>query len=861
MNLKWLNYSSSIVVFIILLMAFGQSSSTAAPPHNRFGAPDLTERSLTKPTGWWWLTGVSAETLKDRIKKGYRIIDLEIEATSPHKFSATFVKNSGKHKKVWWWYYGKTSQQIKALVSEKKARIIDLEIYRINGQKRYAVVMVSNAGSKRKSWWYYSDQTIQSLLDKAKRNGARLVDLDTYTLDKKRRFSGVMIKNTGLDKKAWWYYHNVSADFIRNKLTQHGARLTDIEKHGANTFTVLMEKREGKGWWWWHGGTKDKILALKNTTGGRIFDIEKYRDRHGKTKFAALLLDNGGPSDIPVNGTGDAHLTPMVEALRDYMHYRCVGAATLGVSVKGTPVGVWGLGRMSGRAANDWDTACGDDMSLPVGEPVKADTPMRIGSVTKPVTFAMTRWAIKKVANDLKGLTMTDAQVEGLKLFDPEHYPPLIPGTSTPYPAPLIPRNLHAIYSGKAPVPVHVTDDGCGDLESDFADAQWQDVTLGHFFSHRSGLSRSAPSYVTAVSHLHKVRGLDSRADFAKQENLLRREYGNSVINSAKSQLGLPTEGGYFIRKPNLAEYLQVVAGRCLRHGLGHYQYSNTSPAFPVLILQQLMASHRYGATIAQPETHTNSALDVFFSSEVGIATDGTDGIFVTQWVQNVPGHNNPEPEKRHWNGTTYYGSSWDPKRPHCIWREADKRCDFSDWDKASPGKINWDWKKAKVSFPYKSTGTHPGTGSLAVEAKDFLKFMAKYWVNGTGNNPTIGEERALSHSPWTTYQSHNGALTGTLAWAMQLGGRNNPTSWKIPPRDASGRIVDDFANLTSYEGSLPDGVDIFVAINQRNGDKKCIEDDSYSCNDAYGLLDNFILYGASRVDWNLVTPPVIGRH
>ncbi len=411
MRFTWLKKLSWGIALIVLLVAFGQSSSMAAAPAARGGMPDLTERSLTTPTGWWWLTGVSADKLKNRIRKGYRIVDLEIEATSPYKFSATFVKNSGEHKKGWWWYYGKTSQQIKDLIGEKKARIIDLEIYRVNGQKRYAVVMVSNAGSKKKSWWYYSDHTKQSLLDKARRNEARLVDLDTYIVDGQRRYSGVMIKNTGIDKKAWWYYHNVSTDFIKGKLTQHNARLTDIEKHGAHTFTVLMEKREGKGWWWWHGGSMDNINILKNKTGGRIFDIEKYQDSNGKTRFAALLLDNGGPSDIPITGTGDSHLDPILQALSDYMHYRCVGAATLGVSMEGKSVGVWGLGRMTGRAANDWDPACGDDMSTPLAEPVKADTPMRIGSITKPVTFAMTRWAVKKVAKDLAGITMTDARV------------------------------------------------------------------------------------------------------------------------------------------------------------------------------------------------------------------------------------------------------------------------------------------------------------------------------------------------------------------------------------------------------------------------------------------------------------------
>ena len=74
---------------------------------------------------------------------------------------------------------------------------------------------------------------------------------------------------------------------------------------------------------------------------------------------------------------------------------RCVGAAVLGVSVKGKPVGVWGFGRMKGRPTNNWNPACGDDMQAPLAEIVPADTPMRMGSISKPVTFAMVRWALK----------------------------------------------------------------------------------------------------------------------------------------------------------------------------------------------------------------------------------------------------------------------------------------------------------------------------------------------------------------------------------------------------------------------------------------------------------------------------------
>ena len=144
-----------------------------------------------------------------------------------------------------------------------------------------------------------------------------------------------------------------------------------------------------------------------------------------------------------------------------------------------------------------------------------------------------------------------------------------------------------------------------------------------------------------------------------------------------------------------------------------------------------------------------------------------------------------------------------------------------------------------------------PGTGSLAAEAEVFLKFMSEYWVGGYENNPRIGEKR---NQVWKRYTAHNRAFERTYALAIQLGGNRNPKEWKLPPLHAKGRILDDFGNLKMYSGVLPDGVDILVAVNQR-ADKKCVEAKSYSGGDAYGLLDNFILYGVSQVNWGAIAP------
>ncbi|MEG5172617.1 serine hydrolase [Microcoleus sp. B3-D7] len=556
--------------------------------------------------------------------------------------------------------------------------------------------------------------------------------------------------------------------------------------------------------------------------------------------------------NIPISGSGDAQLQPILQSLTEFMRHRCVGAAVLGVSVKGKPVGVWGLGRMKGRPTNNWNPACGDDMQAPLAPPVAADTPMRMGSISKPVTFAMVRWTLKQTARDRAGLELTDDQIEGMKLFDPEHYPPLIPGLNKQYPVAIIPEKLYAVFSGKVKFPVPVKDSKCANLKSGFADKQWQNVTLGHFLSHRSGLQRSAPRYgQDMIANLPVLRNLKTAADFQAQEQLLVSEWGSKSVSSAKNQLGISPSAGYFLPSPTLTETMQILAGRCLQYPLGQYHYSNTSPAFPTLILQQLIASGSYAAKMGKPATHQGSALEVFFKTELGISTAADRGIFMSQEVENI---GDREPEKRHWNGKTYYWQGWDLKRPHCIWKGS--FCDFATWLNPKPGRINWSWNLSQVPFSSRNTDLSPGTGSLAAEAEVFLKFMSQYWVGGYENNPRIGEKR---NNVWNRYTAHNGALDGTHAWAIQLGGNNNPKEWKLPPLDDKGRILDDFANLKMYAGVLPDGVDIFVAVNQR-ADKKCVEAKGYNCGDAYGMLNNFILYGVSQVNWNLVAPRAVEK-
>jgi hypothetical protein len=275
----------SIVLGAIVVAAFATSSSASA-------AVVDPERNSTAITGWWWYYGQTEAQLNSIAStNGARIIDIEVESTAPYLFTAAFVKNTGTYARTWYWYYGLTSAGVAQKVSSLNARIIDIERYTVGGQRRFAVAMVKNTGAAAKAWWYYYDVSAATLAQKLAANGARLIDLESYTVNGATRFSAVMIRNSGVDAKAWWWYYNVTPSFIATKLNANHARLIDLDRRPNGNFDVVMQNRGNEYWWWYYNITATKVGQLVSQNGARIVDLEKYSTASG-TRFSVIMLNN-----------------------------------------------------------------------------------------------------------------------------------------------------------------------------------------------------------------------------------------------------------------------------------------------------------------------------------------------------------------------------------------------------------------------------------------------------------------------------------------------------------------------------------------------------------------------------------------
>jgi CubicO group peptidase (beta-lactamase class C family) len=337
------------------------------------------ERSTTTPTGWWWFQGATLDNVADKISQGYRLTDLEIEGVSPFRVSAVLVKNSGAHAKGWWWYYGVSPQFISDKISEHQARIIDMETYVEGGVRKYAVVMVANSGAAAKGWWwYYGLDSAAAISAKLDEKGARLIDIDTFVSGGQRYYNVVMLKNSGADAKGWWWYYNVTPEFIGQKLNENGARLTDIERHDNGTFTVIMEQSQGEYWWWYYGlQTVDQIKHLTTLNNARLIDIEPYFPSPGDKRYAVIMLQNGPPPqyDIPVRGAAVPSLKAFDDTMVDFMRDRDIPGGTLVVMKDSKVVLERGYGWKDER----------ETVAMP------PSALLRLASVTKPFTQAILR--------------------------------------------------------------------------------------------------------------------------------------------------------------------------------------------------------------------------------------------------------------------------------------------------------------------------------------------------------------------------------------------------------------------------------------------------------------------------------------
>jgi len=251
------------------------------------------ERLSDEPTDWWCYSDVSGETIGAALDEHWaRLIDLEVTSISPLRFTASMVENSGSYATAWWWYYGASADQVSQLLDDLTARIIDLEVYRVGGQLRFAVILVPNTASQAKAWWWYFNASGDDLSELASQNNARLVDLEVMESSGEPLYAAVMIRNTGADESAWWWYDDISAHDLSEALSSRSARLLDLELMADGRYAAVAVPSHGETWAWYGELSGPSVMDRAASFGSRIVDIERYTSGE-PSQYAAVLTQDG----------------------------------------------------------------------------------------------------------------------------------------------------------------------------------------------------------------------------------------------------------------------------------------------------------------------------------------------------------------------------------------------------------------------------------------------------------------------------------------------------------------------------------------------------------------------------------------
>lgn len=267
------------------------------------------DRENDTPTGTYWNIGMSEAAINTVLGQGWRLTDIQVESTSPYRFTVAMVPNSGAYAITTWWYYGLDAATLSTRLSQNNARLIDLEVVdNGSGAARFTCVMVANTGANAKAWgWLYNTST--TAIGNLVNQGNRIVDLEQYTLGTTTYYACVVISNTGADNRAWWYYYGISQATLDAQLTANNARIYDLDREGSS-FNVVMVRQGSQKNWRYYGLTAQQVTDQLSQIGARLIDIERYSTLLG-TRYNAVLINNSNAlstriSEILRGGT-DGH--------------------------------------------------------------------------------------------------------------------------------------------------------------------------------------------------------------------------------------------------------------------------------------------------------------------------------------------------------------------------------------------------------------------------------------------------------------------------------------------------------------------------------------------------------------------------
>lgn len=227
---------------------------------------------------WGWFVGLTSPQVQDTAAKyDLRAIDIEVyRAGSQKRLAVVFVKNTGSQAVDWSYYTDRTLDYLIDKAEETGSRIIDLDSYTVSGKRYYSGVMIRNTGKNYKEWWVRNNRTGAQLLADAGQFNAKIIDLERKS---NNNYVAILEKSSHPDfKDQFVLWRGEKSENITEVARHYGARIIDIEpyvRNGKRRFDLLMLDNVNPL-------TTRIGNILRNNTDG---DIAPYHDNENKRGY------------------------------------------------------------------------------------------------------------------------------------------------------------------------------------------------------------------------------------------------------------------------------------------------------------------------------------------------------------------------------------------------------------------------------------------------------------------------------------------------------------------------------------------------------------------------------------------------
>ncbi len=288
----------------------------------------LVERSDTTRVANWYFTNQSEAQINRRARDlGARPIDIDVVGTDPMRFDVSFIADSGPHAASWNWRFGMSEAGLNTFADETNSRVLDLETYVVDGRRRFAAIFKSNTGADAVDWRWGFDMSRDGMIAVYNRYNMRLIDIEPYLVNGRTRYAAVMVDNTGARETAWNWFRDQSQQGVIGNMTDTNMRVLDVERHGIgrNTrfTTILVPWSPGQQTWNYYNITRAEATHMLRRHGSRLIDIE----RAGNGRVDIQLLDNG----YAQSGHCGGRLRHFGEAMRALMKQNAIPAGQIAV--------------------------------------------------------------------------------------------------------------------------------------------------------------------------------------------------------------------------------------------------------------------------------------------------------------------------------------------------------------------------------------------------------------------------------------------------------------------------------------------------------------------------------------------------